>query len=325
MVNLLNQVSYYIEKMLDPKDIFPIGIGTWGLGGFSERNPDNDDRKQIAAVAHMFDKGMNYVEVNLWAAEGHSARIAAAGLQASSQSRDSIFISQAVYDFSCPDLQHAEAEIDSALKLFNADYIDSFEFNNPGFRVYGADETIAFMHKVLASGKTRYVAIASPNLNNLEIMQKEFGNKFFSAEVGFNFEVRENVDTGVIPFLLKNRIKPVIYQPLRRNRTAKRNWPLLVELAGKYGKTQNQIILNWIVSLEYLPLFKSDSMTHIDENLAALDFKIEQDDLQRLTDFRPPNYESPHIVYYRGEEGVLVDQLSNVFDERYDEQLKSDD
>ena len=32
------------------------------------------------------------------------------------------------------------------------------------------------------------------------------------------------------------------YQPLRRNRTANRNYPLLIELSNKYNKTQNQIL-----------------------------------------------------------------------------------
>ena len=40
--------------MLDPKNIFPIGIGTWGIGGFAEKNPQNDDEKQVADFIVVF-------------------------------------------------------------------------------------------------------------------------------------------------------------------------------------------------------------------------------------------------------------------------------
>lgn len=52
--------------MLDPKNIFPIGIGTWGIGGFAEKNLQNDDEKQIKALTYMINSGFNFVEANLW-------------------------------------------------------------------------------------------------------------------------------------------------------------------------------------------------------------------------------------------------------------------
>jgi hypothetical protein len=52
--------------------LFPVGIGTWGIGGFTERKPDNNDQKQISALVHMTRGGMNYMELNVWTAQGHS-------------------------------------------------------------------------------------------------------------------------------------------------------------------------------------------------------------------------------------------------------------
>ncbi len=39
--------------MIDKKDLFPIGIGTWGIGGYVERDPDNNDEKQVDALRYM--------------------------------------------------------------------------------------------------------------------------------------------------------------------------------------------------------------------------------------------------------------------------------
>lgn len=308
--------------MLQTQKIFPIGIGTWGLGGFAERDTSTNDKKQINALNHMIENGFNYIGLNLWSAEGHSVRLVSEALNYSSKSRSEIFLSQAIYEYNNPTLADTESELEKLMKLFDTSYIDSFEFNNAGEETYGLSETIELQDKLLKQDKIRYVAVSNPSLKNLKILHKEFGEKLFSVEVGFNFEIRENYDNGIIPYLLKNNIKPVVYQPLRRNRTAKRNWKLLVDLSKKYNKTQNQIIMNWIVSLGYLPITKSETISHIDEHIDSLAFKMEKGDIKKLTDFRVPNYNPPKAVFSNSEEGVRIDQLSNVFDEEYDKQSK---
>ena len=139
-------------------------------------------------------------------------------------------------------------------------------------------------------------------------------------ELCYDFEIRENEDLGILGYGLENRIINVPYQPLRRNRTAKRNWPLLKELSQKYGKTQNQIIINWLTARGLHPLVKSETIAHIDENLAALEFKMEKDDLEKLTEFRVPGYQSPGVDWFmKGKKGVFIHALPNIFDENYPE------
>ena len=108
------------------------------------------------------------------------------------------------------------------------------------------------------------------------------------------------------------------YQPLRRNRTAIRNWPILTGLSGKYKKTQNQIVLNWLKWKGFKPLVKSESKSHIDENLAAFDFVMEKADYISIDKFRVPNYKTPDIDWWQeGTGDEKIHMLPNVFDERY--------
>ena len=74
--------------MIDRNDLFPIGIGTWGIGGYAERDSQNDDNKQIETLAYMFSKGMNFFEVSLWSAEGWSAKLLAKAIKKSGVSRE---------------------------------------------------------------------------------------------------------------------------------------------------------------------------------------------------------------------------------------------
>jgi len=195
------------------------------------------------------------------------------------------------------------------------DHVDSIQFTMGLVKSIGLDNIKLLVEKLINSGKTRYTSLTNSSPDFLKTYHGVFGNKLFAHEGVFNFEVRENEKYGLTEYAKENNILNVVFQPLRRNHTAERNWPILVELANKYNKTQNQIILNWIVSKGFFPLVKSSTMAHIDENLAAFDFQIEPEDLERLNNFEIPNYNPPKIDWGETGDGVKIHQLPNVFDE----------
>ena len=81
----------------------------------------------------------------------------------------------------------------------------------------------------------------------------------------YNLECKINESIGILDYCKKNNIEFVAYQPLRRNRTHLRNYDLLVELSRKYNKSQNQIILNWIIKEKNIKvLIKSTNCNRID-------------------------------------------------------------
>lgn len=301
--------------MINRTDLFPIGIGTWGVGGLAEKNPDNNDEKQVNAVSHMFNSGMNYVETNLWYAQGHAAKLTADALAKSRKSRDQVFIAQVVYGYTATTIKAASKEFDQMRKLFDTDYIDAIEFSASDLATFGYDSIVKFVDRVLSTSKARYFNLTNANLETLKKFHKHYGDKLFAHEVGFNPEVRENEELGITKYADDNNILNVIFQPLRRNRTANHNYPLLVELAEKYNKTQNQIILNWIVSKGFFPLTKSETIAHIDEHIGALDFKIDSADLRRIEEFRAPGYKTPKIIWKREGDGVQIYQLSNLVED----------
>ena len=121
-------------------------------------------------------------------------------------------------------------------------------------------------------------------------------------------------DNKVLEYCKANDIQFICYQPLRRNRTAMRNYDVLVELAEKYNKTQNQIIINWIVKEKnILPLIKCTDINRINENLSAINFAMETADYKKLNDFRNKDFDNVEIDWYcKG--GITIDQLANQFE-----------
>lgn len=306
--------------MINKKNLFPIGVGAWGHGGFAEHNPHNDDKKQIEAIKYQFKCGMNLTEINFWNSQGQSAKLIKNALNQSKVGRDNIFLLQSIYNYYNPTLEDVKKEFKLCLKTFNTDHVDSVQFPLTAIKVYGFEPLVTLIQEYLAKGLTKYVSVTNFNLEYLKKFHKIFESKIFSHELHHSFEVRNNEDLGIIDFDNKHNILNVIYQPLRRNRTMKHNWPLLVELASKYGKTQNQIILRWLTAKGMFPLVKSETIKHIDENLSALRFQMDRNDIKKVDEFRPPNFQSKDIDWWM--EGnipntAVIHALPNIFDEEY--------
>jgi len=305
--------------MVNKQNLSKLGIGAWGIGGFAEKNPNNNDERQIKALAYQLSEGINFVVVNFWNAEGHSVELLKQAIDKVGVDRDDLFIVQALYNYNLDTIEDVKREVERCLEKFETSYIDSIEFPLTAFGKYGFKKLVKLVERYLIDGKARYTSVTNFNLEYLKKYHKIFKDKLFSHELCYSFEIRENEELGIIDYARKNDIINVPYQPLRRNRTAKRNWPLLVELSGKYEKTQNQVILNWLTSKVFYPLVKSETISHIDENLAALEFKMDKKDINRLDSFRVQGYKMPKIDWWMTGEGVFVHALPNIFDENYPE------
>lgn len=306
--------------MVAPERISKIGIGTWGIGGFAEADPNNNDAADIAGLQRWFIRGANYIEVPLWYADGRTAELVATAIHHMSMARRDLFIVMTVYSYGLTGVQDIAGEFGRFKALFNTDYADAIQLAMPSVLEWGEEATWQEVERMLQAGQVRYLNLTNANLEFLQRAHQRFGDTLFAHEIHLNFEIRINDDLGISQYADQNHIRNVIAQPIRRNRTAARKWPLLVELAAAYGATQNQIILAWLVARGMLPIPKAVTPDHVDELLGALSFTLKPEDIQRINEWRPPGYTSPPIDWRRTLDptnGVAIDQLANVFDNTY--------
>jgi diketogulonate reductase-like aldo/keto reductase len=86
----------------------------------------------------------------------------------------------------------------------------------------------------------------------------------------------------------------------------------LSDLARKYDKTQNQILLNWLVKHKQIrPLVKTTDISRIKENLESLNFDISVSDYKILDDFRSQEFDQIKIDWENTGDGVVIHQLPN--------------
>jgi len=283
------------------EDIFKIGIGTWKI------NCDDFD-KDLDALIYSYQKGENYLSLYMMYNDGKVVNEMRKFID--KVDRQNIFIN-ANLEPMIEKIEDVEKQLDEYLDILNIDYVDSLQVHDPFVSKIPLLDVYKEIAKLVEKGKVRYIGISNTNLEQLEDINSVVKIDFFEGL--YNLECKTYEDIGVLDYCHENDIKFVCYQPLRRNRASNRNYPILVELAKKYNKTQNQIILNWIINeKKIMPLIKSTNIERISENIDSIYFKMDDTDYEKLNKFRSEEFDSIEIDW-SGNGGILIDQLANQF------------
>ena len=167
------------------------------------------------------------------------------------------------------------------------------------------------LKRLVSRGKSKNISASKLNIEQLKMIVEDLNIDLFSFEGLYNLECKQNEDVGILDYCKKYNILFLNYQPFRRNRTANHNYPLLVELANKYNKTQNQILLNYyIYEKKLVPITKANKIEHIDLNLEALNFKMEQIDYDKLNKFRCKEFDALEVDW-QDNGGISIYKFAN--------------
>lgn len=289
--------------MLNKNDIFPIGIGTWKI---DYENIQND----IKGLRYSYEKGQNYL--SLYMLYNGGAVVRSLKDYVDEMDRDKVFINVNI-EPAIEKLEDIEKQLNEYLEVLNIEYVDNLQLHTPKATKLPLIDTYNEMKRLVDIGKVRYLGISNCNLEQLKEVNEKVKIDFFEGV--YNLESKINEDIEILDYCKGNDITFIAYQALRRNRTAKRNYPLLLELSEKYNKTQNQIILNWIIKEKGIkPIIKSTNIRRINENLESLEFEMEKIDYERLNNFRNEEFDNIKIDWNYTGEGITIDQLANQFE-----------
>lgn len=289
--------------MLNKNDIFPIGIGTWKI---DYENIEND----IKGLRYSYEKGQNYL--SLYMLYNGGAVVRSLKDYVNSMARDKVFINVNI-EPTIEKFEDIEKQLNEYLEILNIKYVDNLQLHTPKATKLPLIDTYNEMKRLVNTGKVRCLGISNCNLEQLKEVNEKVKIDFFEGV--YNLECKINENIGILDYCKENDITFIAYQALRRNRTAKRNYPLLLELSEKYNKTQNQVILNWIIKEKGIkPIIKCTNIRRINENLESLEFEMEKVDYERLNNFRNEEFDNIKIDWSYTGEGITIDQLANQFE-----------
>ena len=284
---------------MNKDDIFKIGIGTWKV------DPDNFE-KDLDALKYSFELGQNYLPLSMLYNNGKVVEKMKEYIKVIG--REKLFICANLERY-VEKIEDVENQLNNYLGILDIDYIDCFQIHTFAVCKIPMLDIYKEIDRLVKLGKIKYIGVSNVNLEQLKEINSICKIDFFEGVYNLDCKYYENV--GLIDYCKENDILFTAYQPLRRNKIAQKNYKFLQELAEKYNKTQNQIMINWMAKEKgIMPLIKSTNKDRIKENIEALNFEMEKSDYDVLNNFQNEKINSVEINWNE-ETGVTIDQLAN--------------
>lgn len=268
-------------KLPDGGSIPQLGIGTWYMGesasGFDQ---------EVAALRHAMDRGIRLIDTAEMYGSGGAEKVVGDAIKGgAAPSRDELFLVSKVL----PSNAHYDGVIracDQSLQRMGTDYIDLYLLHWRGSAPFS--DTIDAFQTLQQSGKIKYFGVSNLDTSDLtEWCNTDGGDALACNQILYNLS-RRGPEWDVIPTCTERRVPVMAYSPLEQGRLM--GDPALTQLGEKHGVTDLQIALAWVLAQDnVIAIPKSVQPAHIDQNIAALDIKLDADDMATLdTAFPPP-------------------------------------
>lgn len=272
-------------KKLGKSDVnIPVlGLGTWGMGGFSSRQVGNDN-ESVKALRLGLELGMRFIDTAEMYAHGHSEEVVA---NAVAKGRETVFIATKV---SAENLSYERVlrSCDASLKHLGTSYVDLYQVHWPNSSIPIA-ETMRAMERLVADGKVRHVGVSNFSVRQTHEAQVSLSKaNLASNQVEYSLLDR-SIEGDLLPYAEKEHITIIAYSPIARGqipsgRHAKR-WQVLDNIASKLGKTRTQVALNWLITKgPVVAIPKAGSLAHVKENVGASGWQLSKQDEDALND-----------------------------------------
>jgi len=258
-----------------------LGLGTWGMGGFSSRHLGGEDR-DVEALRLGLRLGMRFIDTAEMYAQGHSEEVVAAAV---SGERDSVFIATKV---SAENLSYERVlrSCEASLKRLKTSYVDLYQVHwpNPSIPI---GETMRAMEKLAEEGKVREIGVSNFSVQQTREAQEALSKKTVASnQVEYSLAER-SIEPDLLPYCSENHVSVIAYSPLARGRIAsaarERQWRTLDAIARKYGKTSAQVALNWLICKDpVVAIPKAGSLDHVRENAGSVGWRLKAEDQQML-------------------------------------------
>jgi diketogulonate reductase-like aldo/keto reductase len=254
------------------------GLGTWQMGGRTERDESNDEL-EVSAIKAAIEQGVTHIDTAESYGSGHAEELIAQGIKGFDRGKLIIATKVSADHQSYGGVMKA---IEDSLKRLSTSYIDLYllhRYPSPGIPIA---ETMKAMDELAGQGVVKNIGVCNMTANRLKETQKHTKNKIVYNQLHYSLECREPAVRGVIKYCQDNDIFISAWGPLSKGML--QNAPILSEMAEKYNKTPYQIALNWLISqTDVITIPKTTNIEHLKENLGALGWQLAREDMEKLT------------------------------------------
>lgn len=191
------------------------------------------------------------------------------------------------------DFEEARMAIDESLKKLNMDYVDLMIIHSPkpwsdfqGDSHFFEGNLAAWkaLEEAHNSGKIKAIGVSNFEVIDLENLIEKATIKPMVNQILAHIG---QTPFDVIAYSQQNDLLVEAYSPIAHGEMLKNKE--ITEMATKYQVSIAQLAIRYCLQLGLLPLPKTESVSHMRDNL-AVDFEITEDDMKVLTAVPPFDY-----------------------------------
>lgn len=258
------------------------GLGTWRMG-----EARGERKAETAALQHGLACGITLIDTAEMYGDGVAEEIVG---DAIAGKRDGLFIVSKVLP-SNASLRGTVAACERSLRRLRIDRIDLYLLHWRGSVPLA--ETIEAFEVLRAAGKIGAWGVSNLDLSDMqELIDVPQGDAVQTNQVLYNL-TRRGIEFDLQPWCRARHIPLMAYSPIEQGRLL--GHPALAKIAAAHGVSPAQVALAWLMRQDdVIVIPKSSRVAHIDDNLAALDLTLTDDDLAALDRaFPPPRRATP--------------------------------
>ncbi|GAB1229731.1 aldo/keto reductase [Lactiplantibacillus plantarum] len=189
--------------------------------------------------------------------------------------RKDLFITSKLW-VSDANYERAQKGIDQSLSNLGLDYLDLYLLHQPYGDVAGAWRALEEAYK---AGKIRAIGVSNfygDQLKNLEL-SNEVKPAINQIEVNPWYQQKSEVT-----FAQSDDIQVEAWAPFAEGKHQIFTNKVIAEIANKYGKSNGQVILRWLLQRGIVVIPKSVHKNRMAENINVFDFELTNDEMNAL-------------------------------------------
>lgn len=252
------KIEKNVWKLQDGYEIPQIGFGNYNSFG----------EEEINAVRWALEAGYRYID----SASCYKNEVEVGeAIRQFGGPREEIFLLSKLWP---TDYEHAEAALMKTMKELGVDYLDVYLIHWPGTdetkRLHAYEQLLPLREK----GYFRTLGVSNFQPDQMERLKEVFGEYpvINQMECHPSFQQREISD-----YCKAHEIQVIDYRPI--NRGAYAQDVKLQEIAAKYGKSVQQVVLRWHIEHGQVPIPKSANQGRIRENINIFDFSLTEEEI----------------------------------------------
>lgn len=266
------------KKLKSLFEIPLLWLWTWKI--WWEREADfSNDNKNIDDIKRVIDNWIKLIDTAEIYWNWHTEELIGKAIK--NYNRKDLFITSKVFR---KNLKYNDLikSCEGSLERLWTDYLDLYLIHAPNPEI-DLEETMNAMNYLYEKWFIKNIWVSNFSKETLEKAQNLSKVKIVLNQCHYNLIYREPEISWLNEYCVKNDIIMQAWRPLQYWDFLTKNNEILEKLSKKYNKTYSQIILNWVISQNNITtITKMSKEEHIKENLWAIWWKMEQEDIEFL-------------------------------------------